>query len=118
MRRILDWARQGCTAGFQEFGVRSVRISLRDSHEEEDPIENGRATGSTGAGRHHHDRGADIPDRLPARAVVSQTTTSAPAREPLHPFLGKGWQAKASEPNKADMAEARGEKAEPTRRKA
>ena len=32
----------------------------------------GRAAGSAGADRHHHDRGADIPDRLPARAVVPQ----------------------------------------------
>jgi len=38
---------------------------------------------------------------------------SASPREPLHPFLGKGWQAKkASEPEKA------GENAEPLRRKA
>jgi dolichol-phosphate mannosyltransferase len=42
---------------------------------------------------------------------------SASPREPLHPFL-KGWQAKSSEPEKADVAKASGEKAEATRRKA
>src|SRR5262249_8689358 len=30
------------------------------------------AAGPAGAARHHHDRGADLPDRLPARAVVPQ----------------------------------------------
>jgi len=32
----------------------------------------GRAAGPVGADRHHHDRGADVPDRLPAYAVVPQ----------------------------------------------
>ena len=40
---------------------------------------------------------------------------SASPREPLHPFLGKGWQAKASEGAKAP---AREERAEQARRKA
>lgn len=44
---------------------------------------------------------------------------SASPREPLHPFLAKGWQAKAvSEPQQADIAEVGGEQAEPARRKA
>jgi len=43
---------------------------------------------------------------------------SASPREPLHPFLMKGWQPKASEPEEADVAEAGGEKDEPARRKA
>jgi dolichol-phosphate mannosyltransferase len=42
---------------------------------------------------------------------------STSPREPLHPFLGKGWQAKARESEKADTA-ADSEKAEPVRRKA
>jgi len=41
---------------------------------------------------------------------------SASPREPLHPFL-KGWQPKAGEPEKADIAEG-GENEEPARRKA
>jgi dolichol-phosphate mannosyltransferase len=40
---------------------------------------------------------------------------SASPREPLHPFLGKGWQAKASEGEKAPASE---ETAEQVRRKA
>jgi hypothetical protein len=44
---------------------------------------------------------------------------SASPREPLHPFLMKGWQSKASEHEKADVAEAGGgEKVEPARRQA
>jgi len=43
---------------------------------------------------------------------------SASPREPLHPFLTKGWQVKASEPEKADVAGVGGEKAEPARRQA
>lgn len=42
---------------------------------------------------------------------------SASPREPLHPFLGKGWQARAGTPEKAG-GEANGEQAEPARRKA
>src|SRR5689334_1464557 len=41
---------------------------------------------------------------------------SASPREPLHPFLMRGWQAKASEAEKADVADA--EEEAPTRRKA
>src|SRR5262245_35254918 len=44
---------------------------------------------------------------------------SASPREPLHPFLEKGWLPKAGESEKADPAEAGGgEKDEPARRKA
>src|SRR5690349_11790778 len=43
---------------------------------------------------------------------------SASPREPLHPFLMKGWQAKAGEAKKMNVAESDGEKPEPARRQA
>jgi glycosyltransferase involved in cell wall biosynthesis len=43
---------------------------------------------------------------------------SASPREPLHPFLGKGWQATRSTAGRPDEAGVGSEKAEPTRRKA
>jgi hypothetical protein len=43
---------------------------------------------------------------------------SASPREPLHPFLMKGWQPRAGESEKVDAAEPAGEKAEPARRRA
>jgi dolichol-phosphate mannosyltransferase len=42
---------------------------------------------------------------------------SASPREPLHPFLMKGWQAKAAAPEKAEVADS-DQKGEPARRKA
>jgi len=43
---------------------------------------------------------------------------SASPREPLHPFLEKGWQAKANEPKRTDIAEEGGVQAESARRRA
>ena len=42
---------------------------------------------------------------------------SASPREPLHPFLRRGWQAKACAPEKGRTVEISDEKAEPARRK-
>ena len=60
------------------------------------------AAGSTGADRHHHDRGADVPDRLPAPAVVPQLRHQRQPARAAASVLVKGWQARAGEPAKAD----------------
>ena len=57
--------------------------------------------GSAGADRHHHDRGADVPDRLPAAAVVSQlrhqfepARTAAPVPATTSASDGRGRRAR------------------------